>query len=247
MKAADAGKPVLCEKPLTVTAQEARAMAEHFAARNLPVAEGHMYRFHPQTRRVVQMVRDGAVGEVKHIVSAFTVRIPSPDNVRFVKAYGGGCLYDLGFYSLDIMRQIAGEPQSFSMFGRLNADGADISASGTLGFANGITGTLACDFESYFTQTYDVIGTTGRIHVGTGFRIEPDAATTIQYWRGNWWEGGHYEEITIPPANEYVLMVEDFADAILNRRAPEFPIADAVRGMETLEQLVQQAAAHPLP
>ena len=247
MLAADAGKPVLCEKPLTVTAQEAHAMTDHFAAKGLPVAEGHMYRFHPQTRRVLQMVRDGAVGDVKHIVSAFCVRLPWPDNVRFVKAYGGGCLYDLGFYSLDIMRQIAGEPLSMSAYGRLNADGADISASGTLGFANGVTGTFACDFESYFTQTYDVIGTEGRIHVGVGFRIEADAATTIQHWQGNWWEGGRYEEITIPPADEYVLMVEDFADAILTGRAPQYPISDAVRGMETLEQLVQMAAANPLP
>lgn len=246
IKAADAGKAVLCEKPLTVTGAEARQVAEHFKARSVQLAEAAMYRFHPQTDRVRRMIEDGAVGQINHIVSTFTVAIPDPDNIRYKKALGGGGILDLGFYPADFMRLLAGEPLRVAARGKLNDDGADVSAQATMEFANGILGTFVCDFLSYFTQTYDILGTTGRIHADVGYNIPANQPSTIQYWRGRWWDAPTYEEITIEPASAYTLMVEDFSDALLHGRAPRFSADISVRGMETLEKLVTLAEANTL-
>jgi len=238
-KAADAGKPVLCEKPFTVTSAEARQVVEHFRARGLLVAEAFMYRFHPQTARVVQMVQDGAVGDLHTIHASFTVAIPNPgENIRFRHETGGGSLFDLGCYPLSIMRLLAGEPTFMTAAGVLNAEGVDLSAGGVLQFSGGVTGTLASDMTGFRAQNVDIRGTEGRIYVRTPFSIPKDQSTVTFYWHGD-----EYEEITTSPANHYVLMLEDFADALLTGRPPRFPAEDAIGQMAALEKLVAQAAA----
>ena len=241
MKAADAGKPVLLEKPLTVTATEARQVVAHFQAAGLQLAEAFMYRFHPQTERVKQMVDDGAIGELHLMDSVFTVNIPDPDNIRFKKALGGGCILDLGCYPINIMRYLAGEPNTLAAAGKLNAEGVDVRAVGLLGFPNGASGTFGCDFQGHFAQYYDLHGTEGRIRVQQPFAIAKDKPTVIEYWHGD-----EFDEITIAPANQYQLMMEDFADALLNHRAPRFAPEEAVRSMEALEKLVALTQANPL-
>ena len=239
LKAADAGKPVLCEKPFTVTAQEARTVAEAFRSRGLLLAEAFMYRFHPQTERLQELIRSGAIGELHTISASFTVTIPYPDtNIRYQRETGGGSLYDLGCYPLSLMRLLAGEPLSLSAIGRLSAEGVDLRAAALLGFANGVCGVLTCDMQSARAQHVDVRGTTGRIRLDTPFSIPKDQPTTIETWRD-----GQYEAITIPPANHYTRMVEDFADALLMGRVLRFSAADAILQMETLEKLVMLAGA----
>lgn len=242
MKAASAGKPALCEKPFTVTAAEARQVFEYFGARGLLTAEAFMYRFHPQTARVVQMVQDGAVGDLHTIHASFTVTIPNPgENIRFRRETGGGSLFDLGCYPLSYLRLLAGEPDFTAAAGVLNGDGVDLSAGGVLHFPQGVTGTFACDMQSFRAQDVDIRGTAGRIRLRTPFSIPKDQPAVIEYWHGE-----QYEEITIPAANHYALMLEDFADALLTGRSPRFTAEDAVRQMETLEKLVAQAgASHP--
>ena len=243
IKAAAAGKPVLCEKPFTVTSAEARQVVGAFRERGLLVAEAFMYRFHPQTARVVQMVQEGAAGDLRTIHASFTVTIPNPDaNIRFKRETAGGSLFDLGCYPLSYMRLLAGEPDFTSATGVLSADGVDLSAGAVLHFPQGITGTFACDMQSFRAQDLDIRGTTGRIRLQTPFSIPKDQPVTIEYWHGD-----GYEEITIPAVNHYVLMLEDFAGALLNNRSPRFPAGDAILQMETLEKLVAQAGASPLP
>lgn len=234
IKALDAGKPVLCEKPFTLTADEAQRVADHSRAVGLPVAEAFMYRFHPQTERVQQMIADGAVGELHTIQASFTVTIPNPEsNIRFRREAGGGSLYDLGCYPLSLMRLLAGEPQGMAAFGALSAVGVDLHASAAMRFDGGVTGAFTCDMSSFRAQDADIRGTEGRIRLRTPFSIPKDQPTVIE-----WWQGSHYEEITLPPANHYALMLEDFADSLLNERSPRFSAADAVRGMAALGQLV---------
>ncbi|MBL8146779.1 MAG: Gfo/Idh/MocA family oxidoreductase [Anaerolineae bacterium] len=239
MKAADAGKPVLCEKPFTVTSAEAQQVVGHFRARGLPVAEAFMYRYHPQTARVVQMVQDGAVGDLHSIHASFTVAIPNPDeNIRFKRETGGGSLFDLGCYPLSIMRLLAGEPEFTAATGVLNDEGVDLSAGGVLQFPAGVTGTIISDMTGFRAQNVDIRGTDGRIYVRTPFSIPKDQSTVTFYWHGD-----EYEEISTPPTNHYVLMLEDFADAVLTGRPPRFPAEDAVLQMAALEKLVAQAAS----
>jgi predicted dehydrogenase len=238
IKALEAGKPVLCEKPFTLTAAEARQVAEVSRAAGLPVAEAFMYRFHPQTERVQRMVADGAVGALHTIQASFTVTIPNPGhNIRFQQATGGGSLYDLGCYPVSLMRLLAGEPVAAAAFGALNDQGVDLRAAGTLGFAGGVTGTFTCDMASFRAQDADIRGTDGRIRVRAPFSVPKDQPTVIEYWHGD-----QFEEITIPAANHYALMLEDFADAVRTGRTPRFTTDDAIRQMDTLERLVALAA-----
>ncbi len=241
MKAADAGKPVLCEKPLTLNATEARHVVEYFAAKGTLLAEAVMYRFHPQTARVRRLVAEGAIGDIHLIDSIFSVNIPDPNNIRYKKANGGGCVLDLGFYPLNIIRLLAGEPDKWSAFGKFNDDGVDVRTVGALGFPNGIAGTFGCDFQGHFAQTYDIRGTRGRIYVTQAFAIAKDKPSMIHLWHDD-----QYEEITIEPANHYTLMVEDFGEAILTGRAPRYAPEDAVRSMETIDKLIALADANRL-
>ncbi len=240
MKAADAGKPVLCEKPLTANAAEARKLVDYFAAQKLLLSEAFMYRHHPQTLKVKQMVADGAVGDVKVIDSSFTFALRGdPENIRLSKERAGGGLMDVGCYCLSIMRLITGEePSKLAAFGTYNEHGVDVQAAVALQFPSGVVGHFDCGVLTAGKQTYEIRGSEGRIRVDEAFVIPQDRPTTIQYWRGS-----EYEAITIPAAGEYQVMAEDFGDVLLLGKAPLYPAEDAVRMMETLDKLRDLVAA----
>ncbi len=241
MKAADAGKAVLCEKPLTANAAEARRMVDYFAAKKLLLSEAFMYRHHPQTLKVRQMVADGAVGALRVINSSFTFALSGdPENIRLSKERAGGGIMDVGCYCVSIMRLLTGEePSKLAAFGVYNDSGVDIQAAAALQFPSGVVGHFDCGVLTAGKQAYEVRGSEGRIRVDEAFVIPHDRPTTIQYWRGS-----EYEAITVPPAGEYQLMAEDFADALLLGQAPLYPAEDAVRMMEVLDQLRASVAEH---
>jgi predicted dehydrogenase len=233
MRAADAGKAVLCEKPLTLNADEARMLVDYFKNRNLPLAEAFMYRFHPQTARVKELVDSGAVGDVKFINASFSFAMQADDDIRLYKAMGGGALMDVGCYCVSIMRLITGEePDEVRAFARFNSDGVDLSAVGLLSFPSGILGHFDCAMNAQLTNVYEVRGTHGRIVADPAFIPDFDKGTVIKLWQEE-----QYQEISIPAVQQYQLMVEDFADAILNKRPPRFPAEDAVRNMQVLDSL----------
>ena len=240
MKAADAGKPVLCEKPLTANAAEARQLVDYFKAKGLLLAEAFMYRFHPQTLRVKKMVEDGAVGPVQVINSSFTFRLRHTDDIRLSKARAGGGLMDVGCYCLTIMRLVTGEePEKLAAFARYNDDGVDVQTTVSLQFPSGVVGHFDCGVQTSSKQTYDIRGSDGRIFVADAFVIPNSSPTTLRYWKDS-----EHEAITIPPADEYQLMLEDFSDSLLRGRAPLYPAEDGIRNMEVLDQLRALAEAN---
>ncbi len=247
MRAAEAGKHVLCEKPLANNADEAQQMADLFAAKDLLLAEAFMYRFHPQTEKVKEMVDAGAVGKVHAMQSTFNFSIGSEDDVRLSKELEGGALMDVGCYCLNIIRYLIGEEPSevraFADFGERS--GVDERLTGILSFPSGAFAHFDCSIRTHFTQTYDIRGTSGRIHVERAFvpfRPDPDAPIIIRYWSSvPGIEKHQYEEIEIPRVNQYTLMVEDFADAVLNNRPPRFPIEDSINNMRAIERLLEAA------
>jgi predicted dehydrogenase len=238
IKAAEAGIPTLCEKPLALNAAEAAHIVEAFEARGVPFAEAFMYRFHPRTQRVKKMVDEGAVGEIQTISASFSFRVRDPDNIRLQAELGGGSLMDVGCYCVNLMRHMTGEePQAVTAQGVWGPQVDEIFA-GTLRFPSGAVGHFDCGFRTAFVHTYDIRGDAGRILVEEAFVPQPDADTHIRYWHD-----GEYEEIAIPPADHYQLMVEDFAAALIEGRPPTFSPQDAVNNMHTLDQLY--AAAQP--
>ena len=235
---AEAGKPVLCEKPLAIDADESQQMVDAFTSRGVLFAEGFMYRFHPQAAKVKEMVDSGAIGTFNTISATFTFNIADENNIRLSQKLAGGALMDVGCYCINVMRLMTGEEpvaaKAFADFGAKS--GVDERLAGLLQFPSGVIGHFDCGLRVQHCHTYELRGTGGRIQVERGFTVQPDETPTIRIWRGN-----EYEEITVPAVNHYTLMAEDFADALINKRPPRFPGQDSVANMRVIDMLLANA------
>jgi xylose dehydrogenase (NAD/NADP) len=240
IRAAAAGKHVLCEKPLTADAAEAEEMVKAFKAHGRLLAEAFMYRFHPRTRRVRELVQSGAIGAVQTMASAFTFRLRNEVNIRLEGDMAGGSIMDVGCYAVGVMRFVTGEePVAVNAYAHYNSRGADELATGTLVFPSGALGHFDSGVRAHGGQWYDIRGSEGRIFVDNAFVAPKDQVTTLRFWHGD-----QYEEIEFEPVDQYQLMAEDFADAILNDRPPLYPPEDAVAAMRLMDSLRASAQAN---
>ena len=237
IRCAEAGLPVLCEKPLAVDAAEAEAMVLAFARQDLLLAEGFMYRFHPQTQKTLELLRGGAIGDLVLINASFDVPLDLTDlgNIRLSHDLVGGALMDIGCYCINAARLMTGEePVRAHGVGRTGeASRVNEVLGGVLDFPSGAVAVIDCSLRSPRVQCHDLRGTRGRIRVETAYVTQPDEATLIETWGVD----GEYSRITIPPANSYTLMAEDFADALLHERPPTYPPADGVANMRVIDML----------
>ncbi|MBX3084934.1 MAG: Gfo/Idh/MocA family oxidoreductase [Anaerolineae bacterium] len=247
IKAAQGGKHVLCEKPLANNAAEAQHMADEFKQHGVLLAEAFMYRFHPQTEKVKQMVDSGAVGKIHLIQAAFSFSIEDEGDVRLSKELVGGALMDVGCYCLNVTRYMLGEEpievKAIADFGEKT--GVDERLVAIMAFPSGALAHFDCSLRTHFTQTYEIRGSHGRILVEKGyapFRPDPAADVIIRYWNSQPGVEKHaYEEIKVDKPDQYTLMAEDFADAILNKRPPRFPIEDSIAQMRAIDMLYASA------
>ena len=238
IKCAEAGAPTLCEKPFASDAAEAQTIVDAFEKREVLLAEAFMYRFHPQQAKVKEILAAGGIGDLQIINSSFSFAISDEGNIRLSKALAGGALMDVGCYCVNLMRFMTGEePARVTASGRIGATtGVDEALAGTFEFPSGVIGHFDCGLRAHRQHTYTLKGTDGMIVVPTSFVPDKSAATLVRHWRGD-----DYDEHVIPAADHYQLMAEDFADALINKRAPRFPAADAVRNMAVVDELLSQA------
>ncbi len=236
IKCAEAGIPVLCEKPMAAKVSDVLQMINTFAQKDLLLAEAHMYRYHPMTKKVIQMIRGGEIGKLCTMHSLFNAFISDPNDIRRQKNTGGGALLDLGCYNVSIMRHMAGdEPVSVKALAQLNDDGVDISMGGVLQFPSGVIGHFGCSMESPFECSYGAAGTEGKILIDYGGMVAwPNEEFKIKHWRGD-----DYNEIIISAANHYQLMVEDFANELLTGQPMEFSLDDTVKNIRVIENLMK--------
>ncbi|MDQ2632361.1 MAG: Gfo/Idh/MocA family oxidoreductase [Pseudomonadota bacterium] len=243
VKAADAGKAVLCEKPLALNEAEAKRVADHFAAKNLPLMEGFMYRFHPQNMHALKLARDGAIGEVREVHAHLSVDImaDAAGNVRFDKALGGGSLLDMGCYAVSAARHFLGEPvAALARFDVDPASGVDLACSAILEFSGGRSALISSSFKAGGQGFYQIIGTQGTIDVprafipGMGSRVGEGLVIVAD-------PDGRRLEKVFQPANHYRLMAQAFAEAMLSGRPVPYPPADAVGNMRALDAIAASA------
>ena len=236
IRAAEAGKPTLCEKPLATNAREAQAMIAAFSKRQLLLAEALMYRYHPLTQRAVQMVKDGGVGDIQLLRASFTAQpARGATDFRFRRELGGGVMLDLGVYCVSILRWLAGEEPSAcnAIVQTGTTSGVDERAAGALRFPSGKIGSFSCGMPLQFECSYSVIGTNGHLLVDWGAMVAwPGSEFKIRHWQGN-----NYQEIAISPANHYQLMVEDFGDSLLTGQPMRFPIEDSARNLQIIDRI----------
>ncbi|MBN1963084.1 MAG: Gfo/Idh/MocA family oxidoreductase [Anaerolineae bacterium] len=235
---AEAGIPTLCEKPLALNATEAQRMVDAFAARDVLLGEAFMYRYHPQHDRVRDLMDEGAIGEVQSIRSAFTFRIGNEEDIRLRADMGGGGVMDVGCYCINAMRLLTGEePEDVAAIANFGAvSGVDEHLAALLRFPSGIIGHFHCGLRTYREHRYVVSGSTGRIVVPQAFGPKTGTPTVIRLETDD-----TARVIELPDVNQYVLMVEDFAGAILENRPLRFPIEDGVRNMAVIDRLLASA------
>lgn len=233
VRAAQAGKHILCEKPLALNAAQAQAMVDACRGAGVLLQEAFMYRFHPQTEELRRRITSGAIGTPWLVRSAFTFSVTSDDDIRLNAALGGGGLLDVGCYAVSIARLLLGEPQS-GWASAAFEHGVDVKLAAMLRFSS-TTALVDCGLRAPYRQFCEVVGAGGTITVPRPFQPEEDPAVLIVR------TGGQEERVEIPGTNQYTLMLDHMGACILERRAPQFPPEDAVANLRVLDALMASA------
>jgi predicted dehydrogenase len=235
IKALEAGKHVLCEKPIALTTEEAQTLAD--AAKRYPhlkVMEAFMYRHHPQWQRAKKMVAEGKVGDLRTINSFFSYYNADPNNIRNQADIGGGGLMDIGCYNISLSRFIF-DAEPDRVVGIVEYDPklkTDRLASALMDFGRG-TSTFTCSTQLTNYQRVNIFGTEGRVEIEIPFNAPPDQPCKMWYQKGN-----KIQEIKFPITDQYALQGELMSLAILNDTPVPTPIEDAVENMRVMEAII---------
>ena len=238
IKALEAGKHVLCEKPLALTATEANQLlgiAQKYSKQK--IMEAFMYRHHPQWQRARQMIDEGKIGDLRTIQSFFSYFNADPGNIRNIAEFGGGGLMDIGCYCISLSRFIFGA-EPIRVCGIIEFDPkskTDRLASGVLDFGRG-TSTFTCATQLTPFQRVNIFGTDGRIEIEIPFNAPPDRPCKIAYQHGK--ESG---EISFDVCDQYEIQGHLFSKAILHDSEVPTPLDDAVANMKVIDTLIKSA------
>jgi predicted dehydrogenase len=242
LRAAEAGKHVLCEKPLAMSAAQAQEMVDGCERAGVKLQEAFMYRHHPTWVEAMRLVESGAVGTVQAVQSFFSYFNDDPSNIRNRVENGGGATMDIGCYNISLSRMVFGaEPVDVeSTVQRDPVMGIDIITSAAMLFPSGGQASFTCSIRSEEYQRVHIVGTAGRIEIEIPFNI-PDAIDTRIFVTA----GGDppvapaTETIVFPPADQYTIQAEGFARAILDDAPVPVDPADAVANMRVIERVLQ--------
>jgi xylose dehydrogenase (NAD/NADP) len=233
--AAEKGKHVLCEKPLALDSHECQEMISACERNHVLLMEAFMYRFHPQIANLKEIVDTGKIGTLSTIRAAFRIAMSDLDDIRYRKGLGGGALYDVGCYCVNIIRFLVGEePIHVQGIARFNDQkGVDEAFVAMLRFPGLELGLFDCGFRSLPLQTLEVIGDLGTLELSDPF-VASDSPTILKH-------GTETETFKIEKANSYVRMVEHFNQCILNDQKPLYPAIDGLRNMRVIDMLYASA------
>ncbi|MDP8905158.1 MAG: Gfo/Idh/MocA family oxidoreductase [Chloroflexota bacterium] len=246
--AARAGKHVLCEKPLALNTADAERMIIAAEANGIQLMEAFMYRLHPSWVALREIVASGRLGEPVAIQSWFSYYNDDPGNIRNIHDVGGGALYDIGCYCVNLSRMLFGsEPVDVRAVIRRDAHmGIDTVSSAILEFADGGIASFTCSTRTEDDQRVHVYGTRGHASIWIPFNIPPDRPTKVFVTSGgNPPVAPATETLTFPVADPYTVEAEAFATTALDGVTPPFPISDAVANLRVLERIFDQERAEP--
>ncbi|MCW5850359.1 MAG: Gfo/Idh/MocA family oxidoreductase [Anaerolineae bacterium] len=232
------GKHVLCEKPLGLNADEAEAMRQAAAGSSFKLMEAFMYRFHPRMRELRRLVATGAIGEVRLVRAAFSFKMTRLPNIRLDPTLGGGAVMDVGCYGINFARYMMGqEPAEVFAFAQLGqSSGVDELLVAALRFPNGALAQVDCSFQIPRRMLAEVVGTEGRIEAPMAW-LPGKAESVLHLERPD----GSVETLTFPGVDQYQIMVEEFADAVLASRPVPLPPSDAVANMRVIDAVRESA------
>jgi xylose dehydrogenase (NAD/NADP) len=235
LKALAAGKHVLCEKPFALQGEAAARAVEAAERTGLTLMEGFMFRLHPQTLRLRELLSEGAVGGVRQAVAEFGHRLDDPADVRGIGSLGGGSLGDVGCYCVSALRLAFGsEPHRALAFARSDEEGADRELAGVLEFDSGL-GIVSSSISSARREQMEIVGEEGRLSLDAPFRADK-AGGTIKITHG----GETFTE-TFEAADPYRAELEEFAAALRENREPAVGAQEIIGNARTISALLDSA------
>jgi D-xylose 1-dehydrogenase (NADP+, D-xylono-1,5-lactone-forming) len=234
-RALEAGKHVLCEKPLSRRAADVEAAYDVAERAGRILMEGFMWRYHPATEKVVSLVQEGAIGRLRVVRAAFAFTLePGTENVRWSGELEGGALMDVGCYCVSALRLFAGEPERV-FAERVDGDnGVDARMAGLLRFGGDVLGTFDCGFDIPYRAGIELVGETGTI-----VSLDPwhGRKPGVRILRAD----SEPEDVPVQAANPFAGELDDLASAIRNGGAPRFGRTDAVAQARVIEALYRAA------
>ena len=236
-RALEAGKHVLCEKPLSAAPGEVEAAFDVAEREGRLLMEAFMYRHHPQTARLVELVADGAIGRLRLIRASFSFPLRDPADVRLSRDLAGGALMDVGCYCVNAARLLGGEAEQVNAFQMIGGDGVDIVFVGSMRFPHTVLAHFDAGFRLAARHDLEVVGEDGTLYVSDPWHC---VSPGIDLRRAD-----GVERIEIPAANPYTLEADNFAAAIRGEAPPLLGRADAVDQARTIEALYGAAAGGP--
>lgn len=242
IKAAEAGKHVLCEKPISLTAEEARHLIQARNKTGVKIGEAFMVRTHPEWLRAREIVRSGGIGELKAIMSAFSYFNRDPKNIRNVSEFGGGGLMDIGCYPITMSRFLF-EREPVRVSGLIERDPemhTDRLSSALLDFAPGHA-VFTCSTQLVPFQRMQVFGTKTRIEIEIPYNIPPDRPSRIFIDDGSELAGRSARTEEFPTADQYTIQGDEFSRAIQDDGEVPVPLENALANMRVIEAVFRSS------
>jgi len=242
IKAAEAGKHVLCEKPLSLTVAEAKTLLEVRARTGVHIGEAFMIRTYPQWLRLRQLIAEGRIGPLRAITSFFSYFNNDPANIRNRVDSGGGALYDIGCYCIHLSRYAFAE-EPVRVVAKIERDPAmhiDRLTSAILDFPTGQS-IFTCSTQLVPYQRAHFLGTTGRIELEIPFNAPNDRPTRLFVDQGGDLFGAGITTETFPACDQYTLQGDAFSRAVLDGGQVPVPLEDAIRNMAVIEAIFRSA------
>ncbi len=242
IKAAEAGKHVLCEKPISLTVGEARHLIEVRDRTGVKIGEAFMVRTHPQWLRAREIVRSGNIGELRAIMSEFSYFNADPNNIRNILEFGGGGLMDIGCYPITMARFLF-EREPARADGLIDRDPelrTDRLTSAILDFAPGHA-VFTCSTQMVPFQRMQILGTKARIEIEIPFNIPPDRPSRIFVDDGSELGGRNARMEQFPTADQYTIQGDEFSRAIQENGEVPVPLENALANMRVIEAVFRSA------
>ena len=236
IKAAEAGKHILCEKPIALNEAEAVEMIQACEKADVILAEAYMYRHQQRFEDIRMRIKNGEIGDVRKIDGIFTFNSSGDHgNIRFTKEWGGGSIYDVGCYPISAARFLLDEEPSavtaHAFFSPEHGD-VDMMASGLMEFSNGVALTFDCGMWAEYRNEIEILGTKGRIVIKSAF-------TGDQYY--DIIKDGNIETIQEENINHYALQADSFADSVLGGKPAKFSFDDILKNMKAVKGTLDSA------
>jgi xylose dehydrogenase (NAD/NADP) len=234
VRAAQAGKHVLCEKPFTVSVAECDRVIAAAESAGVVVVEAVMYLHHPLLAEVRRLIQEGAVGRVEFVRGFLCILLDRPDDVRWKPELGGGALWDVGSYPVSFIRWVAGEPDEVFGWQTLAESGVDETFVGLLRYRSDVLGTFACGFRSPWRAEAQVFGTEGTLTIRQPYIIDDESKILLS-------RGSEEREIGVREIDVYQCEVEALTAAVLDGAPLPVSLASSRGNVATMAALYESA------